>query len=330
MEKNIDADKTAALRALKNGPPALTRVEDYLAAPQANAANEINLLAEIDSADIFKLTTIQDGAEATKYIVPLYAATKALPETATAATVAETQKNANVNTRYNANILARKMLIGAIVSDDPNIMEKTVALSSGRGTIGPIVKVDGQTTTIGAQYEKQAEAALMRLGIIYGGYHMQPVYLKAFFGNRDAILQNQINQDSQGNPIYPVAYAFLLIAYFRCLWSIISTVSGTSDPSFINAVIRRFSKKPRSAEVLFRSASIKRKPPPLFKQGLKPPINTATAQTESLIQKHPNETRRKQNLFGHLKQAPGQTRKSSIETADSRPNQVLVRPFSQT
>jgi hypothetical protein len=315
---------------LKNGPPALTRIEDYLAVPQANDTNEVNMLAEIDTSDIFKLTISKDGAETAKYFVPLYAATKDLPKNTNAPTPIKIKKKADINTRYKSNILARKMLIGAIVSDNPNIMEKTVELSSGQGAIGSIIKLDGQITPLNAKYEKQAQAATIRLGIIYGEYGMKPVYLKPYFGNRAAILQNRINQDNQDNPVYPFAYALLLIAYFRCLWSLITKVSGTSDPSFINALIRRFGGRPRSPEIIARSARIKRKKTSLFKHNVKRPETATISPTGTLILKNPNEMVRKPNLFGHLKQASKQPAKPPIETAAIKTDQVFVRQFGKT
>ncbi len=313
LDDQINAGKTDSLQALKNGPPAITRVENYLTGKPDNSVKELNLLAEIDLSDNFTFTVLKAGKKITKYFIPLYAATKNSTENAAEIASARVLTHMNSNKRYDFNMRTGKRLVGAIVSDNENIMEETLKLSSGYGQIGPIIKVDGQKTSFSPNYVKQAQDALTILGITYGKYGMKPVYINAFFGNRDAILQGQISKNTRNNPIYFIAYMLLAIAYFRSLWSVIMKASGNTDPSLINAIIRRFGGNPESTKLVPITSQ---KKPALFKQDLPQPENIVALKQK----KH-----RKPNLFGNTKRIS----KQSAKTVGVEANQVLGRRFNK-
>ncbi|MEH6361578.1 MAG: hypothetical protein V7761_12710, partial [Amylibacter sp.] len=248
LNGQINAGKQEAMLAVKNGPPPLIRVEDSVEKQQKDDLGEINLLAEIDLSDKFKFTIVEDGVENTKFIVPLYTATEALPENTAVNASARALEHTDVNKRYDFNKSVEKRLIGAIVSDNETVFKKAQTLSDNYGQIGPIVKVNGQSALFDPEHEKLAQETLAKLGIEYGKYGVNQIYIKAFFGNRNAVLQKQINDNAFSNPIYPIAYVLLAIAYIRSLWHIISVARGSNDPSMVNAIINKFSRKLRNTE----------------------------------------------------------------------------------
>jgi hypothetical protein len=217
---------------ISKGPPAIVRIEDFSKKINSGVAGEINVLAEIDPADLFEITVDKNGtAKDTKYIVPLYAATSA-PATGTATS----QDN-------NTEKVAQKQLIGAIISNNKNLYEKVLTLSDGNGQIGPIVKVNGLPAAFGNEYEALAQGNLAELGIEYGYYGNNPIYIEAFFGNRYEMLKQQTAFGIQNDIIYIIAYFLIAIAYYRSIAKIITIAKGTSDPSIINAIIKKLDKQ---------------------------------------------------------------------------------------
>jgi hypothetical protein len=137
-----------------------------------------------------------------------------------------------------------KTLIGALVSDDEDLYNKALTLSDANGQIGPIVKVNGLQTSFGTEYQALAKDNLAKLGIQYGYYGNNPIYIEAFFGNRNAILTDKTATGIQSDIIYYIAYLLIAIAYYRSVAQIISIAKGTKDPSIINAIITKLGMEP--------------------------------------------------------------------------------------
>jgi len=217
--------------AIKNGPPEVVRIEDFSKETNSGIAGEMNLLAEIAPTDLFKITIDKKGAvKNSKYILPLYVTTPT--------------SSLSTNTDSNINNTSQKILIGAMVSDNENLYKKALTLSDASGQIGPIVKVNGLPTSFGTEYEALAKDNLAKLGIQYGYYGNNPIYIEAFFGNRTAILTDKTATGIQNDIIYYIAYILIAIAYYRSIAQIISIAKGTKDPSIINAIIVKLGKKP--------------------------------------------------------------------------------------
>jgi hypothetical protein len=216
-------------QAIKNGPPEVVRIEKFSKETNSGVAGEMNVLAEIAPSDLFKITIDKKGAvKNTKYILPLYVATPA---------------SSSTNTDNNNNT-SLKTLIGALVSDDGNLYNNALTLSDANGQIGPIVKVNGLQTSFGTEYQALAKDNLANLGIQYGSYGNNPIYIEAFFGNRNAILTDKTAIGIQSDVIYYIAYILIAIAYYRSIAQIISIAKGTKDPSIINAIITKLGKEP--------------------------------------------------------------------------------------
>jgi hypothetical protein len=217
--------------AIKNGPPEIVRIENFSKENNSGIAGEMNLLAEIAPTDLFKITIDKKGAvKNSKYILPLYVTMPA--------------SSLSTNTDNNISKTSQKILIGAMVSDDENLYKKALTLSDSSGQIGPIVKVNGLPTSFGTEYEALAKDNLAKLGIQYGYYGNNPIYIEAFFGNRNAILTDKTATGIQSDIIYYIAYLLIAIAYYRTIAQIISIAKGTKDPSIINAIITKLGKKP--------------------------------------------------------------------------------------
>ncbi len=221
--------------AIKNGPPEIVRIEDFSKDKNSGIAGELNVLAEIDPSDLFKITIDTKGAvRNSKYILPLYAAT-----TLASSTSDSTDQNKT----------SLKNLIGAIVSDNADVYQQALMLSDRTGQIGPIVKVNGLPTSFGTEYEALAKENLEKLGIEYGFYGKNPIYIEAFFGDRNAILTNETAIGIQSDIIYFISYILIAIAYYRSIAQIIAIAKGKEDPSIINAVIKGFGKRSISKPV---------------------------------------------------------------------------------
>ena len=217
--------------AIKNGPPEVVRIEDFSKENNSGLAGEMNLLAEISPSDLFKITIDKKGAfKNSKYILPLYVSTPV--------------SSLTTSTDNNISNTSQKTLIGAMVSDDANLYEKVLTLSDASGQIGPIVKINGLPTTFGTEYEALAKNNLAKLGIQYGNYGNNPIYIDAFFGNRSKILTDKTATGIQNDIIYYIAYFLMAIAYYRSIAQIISIAKGTKDPSIINEIIIKLGKKP--------------------------------------------------------------------------------------
>jgi len=327
LNGQINAGKQEAMIAVKNGPPPLIRVEDSVEKQQKDDLGEMNLLAEIDLSDKFKFTIVADGVENTKFIVPLYTATEALSENTATNASARALEHTNVNKRYDFNKSVEKRLIGAIVSENETIFKKAQTLSDSYGQIGPIVKVNGQLALFEPEHEKLAQETLAKLGIEYGKYGVNPIYIKAFFGNRNAVLQKQIDDNAFSNPIYPIAYLLLAIAYIRSLWHIISVAKGTNDPSIVNAIINKFSRKIRNTEAPVSEQAAEKTETSnskrVTKQAEIPESDhkeiSETEQAEILGTADPKVTQLKPNPFDRLEPKP---------TSASRPISTRTRPMS--
>jgi hypothetical protein len=216
--------------AIKNGPPEVVRIEKFSKENNSGIVGEMNVLAEIAPTDLFKITIDKKGAvKNTKYILPLYVATPA--------------SSSSTNTNNNNNT-SMKTLIGALVSDDEDLYNKALTLSDANGQIGPIVKVNGLQTSFGTEYQALAKDNLAKLGIQYGYYGNNPIYIEAFFGNRNAILTDKTATGIQSDIIYYIAYLLIAIAYYRSVAQIISIAKGTKDPSIINAIITKLGMEP--------------------------------------------------------------------------------------
>ena len=332
LNGQINAGKQEAMLAVKNGPPPLIRVEDSVGKQQKDDAREINLLAEIDLSDKFKITIVADGVENTKFIVPLYTATKALPENTAANASARALDHTDVNKRYDFNKSVEKRLIGAIVSENETVFKKAQTLSDSYGQIGPIVKVNGQPVLLEPEHERLAQETLAKLGIEYGKYGGDPVYIKAFFGNRNAVLQKQINDNAFGNPIYPIAYVLLAIAYIRSLWHIVSVARGSNDPSMVNAIIDKFNRKPRQTEAPVSEQVVAQAEAPNAQRTMKqveiPKSDhkeiSKTEQAEILGTSDPKVTQLRPNPFDRLTPRPMSRRPMSKPVSTPRPMSTPV------
>lgn len=271
--------------AIKMGPPEIVRIEDFSKEKNSGVAGEINVLAEIDPSDLFKITIDTKGAiRNSKYILPLYAATE--PSTGT----------------HDSTVLnktSQKNLIGALVSDDENVFQQALTLSAASGQIGPIVKVNGLPTTFGTEYEALAKENLEKLEIEYGYYGNNPIYIEAFFGNRYAILTEETAIGIQSDIIYIIAYMLIAIAYYRSIAQIIAIAKGKNDPSIINAVIKEFGKRSASKPVSTRNPS--------------KPVSTIL-----------NITQSKPDPFNRLSK-PGEVTTGKEETASPLDNEVYLR-----
>ncbi|MBE9477203.1 MAG: hypothetical protein IME92_08640 [Proteobacteria bacterium] len=222
---------------IAKGPPVIVRIEDFSKDANAGLAGEMNLLAEIDQSDLFEIIVDKNGtAKSTKYIAPLYAATSAL-----------TKDSGTTNQNNTNDKVARKMLIGAIISDNANLYKQVLTLSDSNGQIGPIVKVNGLPAAFGNEYKALAQDNLAKLGIEYGYYGKNPIYIEAFFGNRTAILTEKTALGIQSDIIYIIAYILIAIAYYRSIVRIFAIVKGTDDPSIVNAIIKNVDKKSHKA-----------------------------------------------------------------------------------
>ena len=354
LNGQINAGKQEALLAVKNGPPPLIRIEDSVEEQQKDNLREMNLLAEIDLSDKFKFTIVADGVENTKFIVPLYAATEAMPENTTAIVSARALEHTDINKRYDFNKSVEKRLIGAIVSENETVFKNAQTLSESYGEIGPIVEVNGQFTSFEPEHEKLAQETLAKLGIEYGKSDINPIYIKAFFGSRNAVLQEQINDNALSNPIYPIAYILLAIAYIRSLWHIISVARGANDPSMINAIINKFSKKPQQTTAPVSEQVAAQAETPNSNRVIKPAETpesdhkeiSKTEQAEILGMSDPKVTQLKPNPFDRLtprststprpmstpisKAQPKPAPQPPVETTRKESGQVFVRQFRKT
>ena len=229
-----------AKRAIETGPPELIRIEAFPEKSTTTTVQEMNLLAEIDPSDYFEITVGSDGKDAkTKYIVPLYAATKAQPEE-TATLRASEFSTPNERRDFNKSI--HKQLIGAIVSDDQAVFKNAHTLSDGFGLIGSIVKVNGQSASFDKKHEAVAKQTLAELGIEYGKYGEKPVYIDPFFDKRNALLQQQATSNVQSNALFILAYTLIAIAYYRSMVEIVAIFKGQKNFSIIDASIQSFSE----------------------------------------------------------------------------------------
>jgi hypothetical protein len=229
-----------AKHAIETGPPELIRIESFSKNSPTNAVQEMNLLAEIDPSDQFKITVGSDGENAiTKYIVPLYAVTQAQTEGTAALRVAE---YSTPNERRDFNKSIHKQLIGAIVSDDQAVFKNAHTLSDGFGLIGSIVKVNGQSTPFDKEHEAVAKQTLAELGIEYGRYGENPVYIDPFFDKRNALLEQQATTSTQTNILFILAYMLIAIAYYRSMVEIVAIFKGQKNFSVINAGIETFTE----------------------------------------------------------------------------------------
>ena len=229
-----------AKHAIRTGPPELVRIEAFSKESTTNGVQEMNLLAEIDPSDHFEITVGAGSKDAkTKYIVPLYAATEALPEQTVALQAAE---YSTPNERRDFNKSIHKQLIGAIVSDDQAVFKNTHTLSDGFGLIGSIVKVNGQSAPFDKEHETAAKQTLAELGIEYGKYGEKPVYIDPFFDKRNALLEQQATTNIQNNVLFILAYALIAIAYYRSMAEIVAIFKGQKNFSIIDASIVTFSE----------------------------------------------------------------------------------------
>lgn len=338
LNEYINKEVHQDLIAVKNGPPEIVRIEEVTEPQQTNKTGELNILAEIDLSDKFKFTIVTNGVETTKFIVPLYVATDPLTDNTSAKAFARAQEHADTQIRYDFNKKTEKRLIGAIVSENETVFKKAQKLSDSYGQIGPIVTVNGQPALFAAEHEQLAQDTLAKLGIEYGKYGRKPIYIAAFFGNRSTILQKQIKDNAISNPIYPIAYVLLAIAYIRSLWHVIAIARGSNDPSMVNALIRRFSGKPEQEQsethVPTQSARQNKTKKPNEKTKSEHKEISESEQTEILAMTKPNTASHDLDPFSRLKPvskpAPEPTQNPPAATVRKVSTQVFVRQFRKT
>ncbi len=218
LNKQILDEKHEAELALEQGPPVIVDLDSYSAKEHRGPAREMHIRAEIDISDNFSFTIITNGVlKDAKYFVPLYAPTETLSDQSEAKTAAFAKflTNKDEKQRLIFNKSGNKILIGAIVSKDEDTFKNAMDFTVGYGQIGPIITVNGQPGSFGGKHEDLAKETLEDLGI---RYVKDPVYIKAFFGNRATVLQDQTINGKQSNPLYVIAYFLMAVGFARMIW----------------------------------------------------------------------------------------------------------------